>query len=290
MFDRTKLTVDPYPNYSDDWGSKEDFIKTRIEYTYDVLKNEFENENDFMDFLKKFKKANELALFFNTMIFYGVGKTHNQDPNARLMYLVSTIEKIQSDESYKSIERWLLSKDQKTIIEEYLLVSNYNTYKTNFEIVKELYSKKYGAYKKFKEYLIKNLSIEQKIQLIQSFRTKYKEKLLMPFCFDNCKPLSDVNLKSGNCNDYICHLETNEVILNESINKIAKVIYNFRSNVVHDASFAPLSLDADSVYGTYNGELILIKINLLSIEKIFENSLVSCYKTKFQKRIQTIKK
>lgn len=200
--------------------------------------------------------------------------------------------------------------------------SNLKSFRKIMEYFKDVYHKDYGSTRNVVSFFDKNLDFQDKIKIIKSFKYKkydvvyqfskwfyedrekkpdiywvndisdlakyrddYSKKyridkdILMPSCYN----WEYCYVDYGDCYlDYGCMLKKDSDLLFNYLKEIVNVIYDMRSEFVHNAHYPTIGeKGVNIVGGVYNDKSILVEMTIEDFEKIFENGFLNYYRSLF---------
>lgn len=297
------LRGDIYPDLGDGitW-SREGKLKERIEKAMISLDRFFESEKDIIEYVNGFETPEDAELFLNICRFYYYSKLDNELGFYKFIMFISVLEKA-SNRNYKTFVEWIKSGEDKNKIKEKLdeiTEVEFAEFKELIDDLHEEYLKSYGARRNLKEFLWNNLTKDEKIDIIRSFRTKKKkhvspvspkiaskydslekcaeeemvtpQEAILPRCFhwQRCY------LGMSTCDPGVnCILLEDKERLEHEFNYITQILYCYRSDFAHNTRVPPFSHDEDVsfMFDIYEGDLIIIEMNLKDFEELIDKAL-----------------
>lgn len=300
-------------------GYRQEQLKKFISESYLGISSQFKSEKDFIDYLNSLIDAETAELFIRICKFYFVSKKYQPTSYVKLIMMLSIIENTISKESeWKEFHSWIFN--QRSVIQSSLDKAEKIDQKAFLKIIQELkeqYFKEYGSQRNVVEFFRNYVTTDNQIKLIKTFRANYAkvienfeahdiplpktieeaseitkkpiEDMMMPYCFDWEKCL----VYYGDCDhSETCELN-NKSILEETLKKVVKDIYQLRNDFVHSARITPLNeyneSDAKHSFSTIMGVIgskykpISIDITIQEFEAIFEQAIKKYFDTNIKK-------
>lgn len=171
----------------------------------------------------------------------------------RALLMVFVIEGTTFAKGYLDFFQWF-KQNEKNL--DLLANKNKNDLKKQIDLFYEEYKDQYGDSKNFNKLFTECLEFEEKLQLIKSFSYINDNGEDFYFCYDkgrNC------------CDDTKCYLKNNKEI-EKPLEKIAKMIFNFRCDFAHRAKLNHFTYSPKESYyesfliGDYDGKLLKIEL------------------------------
>lgn len=307
---------DIYPKLEDTpWESRGDAIQTRINESFNVIKNIFRNKDDFIDYINKIESAKYAELFIDILNFYDVAKNSVKYIFVKIIMIISCIEKL-SNEKHISFDDWLLRYDKTVGDEVEKNINDVDDLEQKFKnTIKSLKIKyEYGSSRKVREFLLKYMDIDEKIELIKSFELKrfkrihkfspkpYGNKLKkFPPTIEELAKLTNLKIDEApmplcynwrqcyvdwGCDPKIyCHIKEDPDDIKEPLEKVINFIYKMRSDFVHNARIPSLcERDIHVVFDEYRGDIIQIKLKIERFEEMFEKCINKFFDEKLKQK------
>ncbi len=284
--------------------------KYYVDEAFEAMGHLFDNKDKFVDYLNSIKNPADAELFVRMSSFYLIAKKYEKSIPAKLIMIISIIERISNkNRDFITMDNWIINQDNK--IREYL--SKYEEvsmeqFKEVFELLREDYFKIFGSQRNFFAFF-KTVSLDDKIKIIKSFKTqrvkivegvfaKYFEERLKPFTtidefeiaekrklkhaqMPECYHWKSCYLGYGQCSDKIsCWLHDNPDEVDSYLKKTIRLIYQMRSNFVHNAKLFLLN-EKDSIFlaDSIDGDTVFIELTVEDFQDIFERTFKKYFHT-----------
>lgn len=315
-----KARTDIFPNLPD--CDRETAVdRYWIAEAFEAIGHLFENNKDkFIDFLNDIKSTSDAETFIRLCQFYLIAKKQETSPSTKLIMLISIIEKLSNrDNKFMPFEHWITRKEQIEEVVKYLGESGpvgVKEFKKVVERLKEKYYIVFGSQRNVFSFF-QNIPLKDKILIIKSFKTVrakviegfvgiYNKEVLEKFTtIDEFAQAHDYTLEEeftpqcynwkccyldyGQClEDYGCWLKENEKEVNEYLKKTINLIYQMRSDFVHNATMRVLNEEGVLFLCDYiNENFVSIELTIESFQDIFERT----FKDYFEdlKRTKTVR-
>lgn len=296
-----RIRDDIYPNLKDTFlWQRDEVIKGFLNEANSALGRFFSTHDELIKYINAFLRREDAELFLDVCRFFNIAKNYACHPFLEFIMMISVVENL-GIPRYLSFFDWLVTKENKKIIEsEFNLSKNksYDSFVASMERLNEKYLETFGLRRSLLSFFDKNLEDKEKVKLIRSFETKkvkcvykahYKvtsrygtiedyakdtgktiDERLLPACYDwqNCW------IEYGQCQpDVRCVLLVDKKALEQHLGRTIGIIYDYRSMFVHKARSPPFSKTTSIVQDVYENKPIIIRLTLEELQIMMENAL-----------------
>lgn len=305
-----KIPDDLYPNAHPD--SRERVMYWRVKDCKNGFSDYFQAEKDVISYISSFKKHEDAENFIESGTFINIIKKQD-DSTVRIILLVSLIEKNISS-GYSPIENWVETIDPaidsiiESVIEEFQGKSTKEIVKKAVIELAKSHKEKFGLAKHFADFvrdyvshddqktLILSFNVRQNdvpmryskkmehklnVQTINDLKEKYEFKgAHIPKCYEweNCYA------EEFGCRpEFGCVVDNDDTKFEDTIKKVAKLIYTMRSEAVHAAGDKTLLKSGKGkVFSTLviDGKSTVVTIAIDDLERIFFKALKNYFDAK----------
>ena len=302
----TILRKDLFPHLVDDlFQNRENTINVWVNEAFQALESLFSSSKEkFIEYVNSIKDRQSAELFIRLSMFYLIAKKYEKSIFSKMIMLIAIIDRLSSKEEYVPFQDWISSRAQNDGVKKYLQnseESDFDKFKKTIDLLKEDYYDIFGSQRNVIKFFKNHVSTEDKIRIIKSFRAKRTSyvdgfnfrmhgktqfskvnnmeelrgyfgvsKGLMPECYH----WKYCYVGYGECcPDMGCLLKENNEFLEEKLKKIVSMIYQIRSDAVHNAIFPPISEgEVNFVYTIIDKKPVIIEITIEDLQNIFEKA------------------
>jgi hypothetical protein len=284
---------------------------------YQGISSQFQSESTLIDYINSLPDPVTAELFINVCKFYSIVKKHQQSSIVKLTMIFSIIERLMLNEKkWQEFPMWISNKPQRQLIQDYInqvgKIDDQEAFIKIIDCLKEKYYNAYGSRRNIVKFFKSCVSPANKIKLIGSFKPNLAKVIdgfnprlygifypipntleevsiiikkpvtdsLMPYCFNwqKCSTKHNCGHNSKNC-----QLSIIPSLLDTTLERVVKVIYQLRNDFVHSARITPLGeyYDPDAknclsiVSGVFGPEHkpLIIRMFMFEFESIFEQAI-----------------
>ncbi len=230
-----------------------------MEDAINCLKEFFQTEEEIVEYINGFEEPEDAELCLETYFYYYFPKCKDLPSYVKYFMFIAVLEKV-SNHDYKPFKDWVMSK-KKPVKDEIKNIEeiDYESFKELMKKLKERYHNSHGSRRSFMGFLRDNLKKEEKIDLIRSFATEWKEDVPIPPKFakkyetiEECAEEEGLRIteervphcfewdrcyaKAPGCDPrYNCKLRQDKKKLREVFDEISKTLYGYRCDFGHGA-------------------------------------------------------
>ncbi len=220
----------------------------------------FLNEGKFYTFINKCS-AEDIDSLCYAIPFYSYFDTvvDKRATPLRALLMIFVIEGATFAKGYLDFSQWLKQNGKNGPKLNLLVNQNEDKLKQQIELLYKEYKVRYGDIKNFNRLFVEFLEFNEKLQLIKSFSYINDKGEDFYFCYDKEKNC---------CDDMKCYLKNNEKEINLPLQKMAKMLFDFRCAFAHRAklshfTYSPKKEDysVSFLIGEYDGKLLKIELS-----------------------------